>query len=86
MLTGTWKGGKNFKVGILLSKNLLGSGYRKQTTFFRPKLCPKLSDRMHTSETDRLCTYVFDVEVERVYHSSGEVLGQTTPHNRSWTL
>ena len=31
-------GDKNFRVGIVLNKNLLGQGYRKQTTFFfRPK-------------------------------------------------
>ena len=35
-LIGCWKGGKNFTVGILLNKNLLGLGYRKETTFFRP--------------------------------------------------
>ena len=27
---------ENFRVGIFLSKNLLGQGYRKQTFFFRP--------------------------------------------------
>ena len=37
-LIGGWEGRKNFKVGIFLNKNLLGWGYRKQTTFvFRPK-------------------------------------------------
>ena len=34
MLIGTWKGAIKFKAGIILSKNLLGSGYRKQITFF----------------------------------------------------
>ena len=33
----SWMGEKNFRVGIFLNKNLLGLGYRKQTTFsFRP--------------------------------------------------
>ena len=27
---------EKIRVGILLSRNLLGSGYRKQTTFFMP--------------------------------------------------
>ena len=35
-LIGSWEGEKNFMVGIFLNKNLLGYGYRKQTTFFRP--------------------------------------------------
>ena len=33
MMIESWKGGKSFRVGIFLSKNLLGYGYRKQTTF-----------------------------------------------------
>ena len=36
-LIGSLEGDKNFGVGIFLNKNLLGYGYRKQTTFFRPK-------------------------------------------------
>ena len=32
------EGGKNFRVGIFLDKNLLGSGYRKQTAFYRPNV------------------------------------------------
>ena len=37
MLIGSLEGRKNFRVGIHLKKNLLGKGYRKQTTlFFRP--------------------------------------------------
>ena len=32
-LIGSWEGRKNFRVGIFLNKNLLGKGYRKQTTF-----------------------------------------------------
>ena len=32
IMIGSWKGGKQFKVGSFWSKNLLGSGYRKQTT------------------------------------------------------
>ena len=30
----SWERGKNFRIGIFLNKNLLGYGYRKQTTFF----------------------------------------------------
>ena len=33
-LIGSWMGDKNFRVGIFLNNNLLGLGYRKQTTFF----------------------------------------------------
>ena len=33
MLIGSWRGGKILKGREFLSKNLLGSGYRKQTTF-----------------------------------------------------
>ena len=37
---GVGRAEKNFRVGIFLNKNLLGYGYRKQTTFFfRPKDC-----------------------------------------------
>ena len=36
MLIGSWEADKNFRVGIFLNKNLLGYGYRKQTTFFSP--------------------------------------------------
>ena len=32
-------GDNNFRVGIFLNKNLLGQGYRKQITFFRPYGC-----------------------------------------------
>ena len=32
-LSGSWEGRKNVRVGIVLSKNLLGSVCRKQTTF-----------------------------------------------------
>ena len=34
-LIGSWEGKKNFRVGNILNKNLLGLGYRKQTTVFR---------------------------------------------------
>ena len=43
-LIGSWEGGKNFRVGIFLNKNLLGKGYRKQTTFFRPKVSNQRSE------------------------------------------
>ena len=33
-------GDKNLRVGIFLNKNLLGWGYMKQTTFFRPYVHP----------------------------------------------
>ena len=32
-LRGSWKGRKKIRVGIFVIKNLLGQGYRKQTTF-----------------------------------------------------
>ena len=35
----SWMGDKNFMVGIFLNKNLLGEGYRKQTTFFLGLRC-----------------------------------------------
>ena len=34
MLIGNWKGRKQFRVEMFLSKNLLGLGYRKHTTYF----------------------------------------------------
>ena len=33
MLIGSWKGRKTLLYGLCSSKNLLGFGYRKQTTF-----------------------------------------------------
>ena len=33
-LIGSWEGGKNFRVGIFLNRNLLGWGYREQTIFY----------------------------------------------------
>ena len=37
-LIGSWEGRNNFRVGIFSNKNLIGLGYRKETTFsFRPK-------------------------------------------------
>ena len=38
MLIGSWKGRKNFRVEILVSKNLLGKGYGQETkkNFLRP--------------------------------------------------
>ena len=35
---GVAEGRKNIRVGIFLNKNLLGYGYRKQTTLFRPNV------------------------------------------------
>ena len=36
ILIGSWKGGKNLRKVIILTKNLLGLGYRKQTISFKP--------------------------------------------------
>ena len=41
---------KNFRVGILLNKNLLGLGNRKQTTFsFRPRIFSLLNGHVMSS-------------------------------------
>ena len=45
LLIGSWKVGKKIRVGIFLSKQALGKGYRKQTTIFKPYLvCRSLRD------------------------------------------
>ena len=50
MLIGSWKGRKNLGVRIFFSRNWLGSGYRKQTTFLRPKLSEATKEQMQTLE------------------------------------
>ena len=59
MLIGSWKGRKNFIVGIFLSKNLLGSGYRKKTIYILGlkrtiSECP----RAMSSQSPVSCSYI----------------------------
>ena len=42
MMIDSWKDRKNVRAGIVLNKNLLGSGYRKQKTIHRPNKSVRL--------------------------------------------
>ena len=80
-MIGSWEGRKNFRVGIFLNKNLLGLGYRKQTTFFLDlipildQFCsPLVTSTMFQDEENPFCSHCDELinTTDKMFYFNGD--------------